>query len=251
MTDLAPDALMVSLTQAAAQLPILFLVVPAGALADLVDRRRYLVLTNVWMFAMAALLAVLYGLGLVGPWLLLALTALLSVGVALNAPAWSSSVPLTVPRDDLPRAVLLNSMGFNLARAIGPALGGILVATIGAAFAFTLNAASFALVAVISGAILAFPAARPLGGLPPESKGRAILLGLRYVGAEPNVPGCDGSVARILWSSQCDLGVIADLRAPKARHVGRGLRRDAGCDRCRRDARRDHDAMAQREVVTG
>ena len=187
MTDLAPDALMVSLTQAAAQLPILFLVVPAGALADLVDRRRYLVLTNVWMFAMAALLAVLYGLGLVGPWLLLALTALLSVGVALNAPAWSSSVPLTVPRDDLPRAVLLNSMGFNLARAIGPALGGILVATIGAAFAFTLNAASFALVAVISGAILAFPAARPLGGLPPESKGRAILLGLRYVGAEPNV----------------------------------------------------------------
>ena len=123
MTSLAPDALMVSLTQAA-QLPILFLVVPAGALADLVDRRRYLVLTNVWMLAVAVLLAVLYGLGLVGPWLLLALTALLSVGVALNAPAWSSSFPLTVPRDDLPPAVLLNSMGFNLARAIGPALGG-------------------------------------------------------------------------------------------------------------------------------
>ena len=119
-TDLAPDALMVSLTQAAAQLPILFLVVKAGALADLVDRRRYLVLTNVWMLAMAALLAVLYALGLVGPWLLLSsLTALLSVGVALNAPAWSSSVPLTVPRDDLPPAVLLNSMAFNLARAIG------------------------------------------------------------------------------------------------------------------------------------
>ena len=124
MTDLAPDALMVSLTQAAAQLPILFLVSAKPVhLADLVDRRRYLVLTNVWMFAMAALLAVLYGLGLVGPWLLLALTALLSVSVALNAPAWSSSVPLTVPRDDLPRAVLLNSMGFNLARAIGPAVG--------------------------------------------------------------------------------------------------------------------------------
>ena len=187
MTDLAPDALMVSLTQAAAQLPILFLVVPAGALADLVDRRRYLVLTNVWMLAAAALLAVLYALGLVGPWLLLALTALLSVGVALNAPAWSSSVPLTVPRDDLPRAVLLNSMAFNLARAIGPALGGILVAAVGAAYAFALNAASFALVAVISGAVLAFPVVRPLGGLPPESKGRAILLGFRYVAAEPNV----------------------------------------------------------------
>ena len=136
---------------------------------------------------MATLLAVLYALGLVGPWLLLALTALLSAGVALNAPAWSSSVPLTVPHHELSPAVLLNSMGFNLARAIGPASAGIIEAGVGAAFAFALNAASFALVAVISGAILVFPVTRHLGGLPPESKRRAILLGFRYVGAEPNV----------------------------------------------------------------
>lgn len=187
MTDLAPDALMVSLTQAAAQLPALFLVIPAGALADLVDRKRYLVLTNAWMFATSALLAVLWAADQIGAWRLLALTALLAAGSALNAPAWSSSVALTVPREDLSQAVVLNSMGFNLARALGPALGGVMVAAAGAALAFAANAVSFAIVAIICGVVLRFAGMPGSNGLPPEPKGRAILLGLRYVAAEPNV----------------------------------------------------------------
>ena len=122
MTELAPDPMMVGLVQAAAQLPVLFLVVPAGALADLVNRRRYLILTNAWMFVIAALLAGLYAFGQVGPWLLLGLTALLAAGAALNLPAWSSSLTQTVPRDTLVQAVAVNAMSFNVARAVGPSL---------------------------------------------------------------------------------------------------------------------------------
>ena len=119
MTELAPDPMMVSLVQAAAQLPVLFLVVPAGALADLLNRRRYLILTNAWMFFVAALLAGLYALGQVGPSLMLVLTALLAAGAALNSPAWSSSLTLTVPRDALAQAVAVNTMSFNRRERLG------------------------------------------------------------------------------------------------------------------------------------
>jgi len=187
MTELAPDAMMVSLVQAAAQLPVLLLVVPAGALADLVNRRRYLILTNLWMFFIAALLAGLYALGQVGPSLLLVLTALLAAGAALNSPAWSSSLTLMVPRNALAQAVAVNTMSFNVARAVGPSLGGILVAVGGAALAFAANAVSFAIVAIICGAVLSLSAAPGPHGLTAEPKGRAILLGVRYVAAEPNL----------------------------------------------------------------
>jgi MFS family permease len=187
MTDLAPDALMVSLIQAAAQLPILVLAIPAGALADLVERRRYLILTNAWMLAAAAALAALYALDQIGPWLLLALTALLAAGAAMEGPAWSSSVPLTVPRESVSQGLVVNAMGFNLARAIGPALGGVILASAGAAAAFAANAASYAVVAAIVGLVLALPRAAAPDGLPPEPKLRAMSLGVRYVLAEPNV----------------------------------------------------------------
>ena len=187
MTELAPDPIMVSLVQAAAQLPVLLLVVPAGALADLVNRRRYLILTNAWMFFIAALLAGLYALGQVGPWLLLVLTALLAAGAALNSPAWSSSLTQMVPRDALAQAVAVNTMSFNVARAVGPSLGGILVAVGGAALAFAANAVSFAIVAIICGAVLSLTTASRPDGLTAEPKGRAILLGVRYVAAEPNL----------------------------------------------------------------
>ncbi len=187
MTDLAPDPLMVSLTQAAAQLPVLLLALPAGALADVVDRRRYLIWTNLGMLVVAGALAVLYLLGLVDAILLLALTALLACVSAMNSPAWSSSVPLTVPRQDLAQALVLNSIGFNMARALGPALGGAIVAGAGAALAFGINALTFVLVAAIVGLALVFPATRQPDGLPPERIGRAIRLGLRYATAEPNV----------------------------------------------------------------
>ncbi|WP_237213676.1 MFS transporter [Falsiroseomonas oryziterrae] len=187
MTDLAPDPLMVSLIQAAAQLPVLLLALPAGALADVVDRRRYLVWTNLGMLVSAGLLAASYAAGLVTPWTLLALTALLAAFSALNNPAWASSVPLTVPRQDLPQALVLNSIGFNVARAIGPAVGGLIVASAGAAAAFAANAASFALVALLVATVLALPRMQGLPGVPPEPPVQAMRLGLRYAGAEPAV----------------------------------------------------------------
>src|SRR6476659_7341105 len=157
MTDLAPSPLMVSLVQAAAQLPALLLALPAGALADLMDRKRHLILTNVLMLAAAAILAIFAALGRVNSTILLTLTALLAVGAALNSPAWAASIPQTVPRRSLAQALVLNSIGFNIARAVGPAVGGLILAAAGAAVAFAANAASFVFVALIIGFLLPFP----------------------------------------------------------------------------------------------
>src|SRR5262245_23569281 len=111
MTELAPDPLMVSLVQAASQLPVLLLALPAGALADLVDRRRYLFWTNLGMLGVSGALATLYALEPVSAIVLLVLTAALACFAALSNPAWASSVPLTVPRAELPQALVLNAIG--------------------------------------------------------------------------------------------------------------------------------------------
>jgi MFS family permease len=187
MTDLAPDPLMVSLIQAASQLPVLLLALPAGALADIVDLRRYLVWTNIGMLAVSGALAVLYALGLVDAVVLIALTGLLACFSAMNSPAWAAAVPLTISRTDLPQALVLNSIGFNLARALGPAIGGAIVAAYGATLAFGINAVSFAIIAIIIGLPLAFSAHQQMADLPPEPIPQAIKTGLRYAVAEPNV----------------------------------------------------------------
>lgn len=185
MTAMAPDPLMVSLVQAAAQLPVLLLAIPAGALADITDRRWFLVLTNGFMLAVSAALAVVAALGALGPWSLLALTALLAMGAALNSPAWSATVPMTVPRAELSQGLVLNSMGFNVARAIGPAMGGLMVASLGVAVAFSVNAASFAFVGVVVGLLLALPAQSASG--PREHLAGAIRIGLRFARAAPTL----------------------------------------------------------------
>ena len=172
MTDLSPSPLMVSLVQAAAQLPVLVLALPAGALADLMDRKRHLILTNLLMLAAAVILALVAALGRLDATILLSLTVLLAVGAALNSPAWAASVPLTVPRRWLTQALVLTSIGFNIARAIGPALGGLLLAVAGATAAFAANAVSFAFVVVVAGFLLAFPARRRQSMSHPSHSGR-------------------------------------------------------------------------------
>src|SRR3712207_6784125 len=124
MTSLAPSADMVALVQVSTVLPIVLFSLPAGAAADVWDRRVIMLLAQSAMLAVSAVLAVLAWLGQVTPWLLVALTFLLGTGAALYGPAWQSSVREQVPRRDLPAAVALNSVSFNLARAAGPALGG-------------------------------------------------------------------------------------------------------------------------------
>ncbi len=144
MTSLAPSPIWVALVQTATSLPVFLLSIPAGAMADLVDRRRLLLITQTWMLVAAMILAVITFGGWIGPWWLLGLTFALGAGAALNNPAWQAIVPELVGREEINAAVVLNSIGFNLARAVGPALSGLLLAVANAGSAFLLNAVSFA-----------------------------------------------------------------------------------------------------------
>ena len=143
MTQLSDSPLMVSLVQAASAIPVFVAVLPAGALADMVDRRRLLLFTQSWMIVAAAALGVLTLLHATGPWMLLAFTFLLGIGAVMNDPAWQAITPDVVSPAQHSSAVALNSAGFNVARAAGPALGGLIVAAAGAGWSFLLNAASF------------------------------------------------------------------------------------------------------------
>ncbi len=143
MTTLAASPLLVALVQTANSLPVFLLSIPAGTLADVVDRRKVLLVTQSLMLATAAMLGVVTLTGNIGPWSLLAFTFALGLGTTLNGPAWAATVPETVPRPILPAAVALNSVGFNISRAVGPALGGAIIAMSNAGAVFLLNAASF------------------------------------------------------------------------------------------------------------
>lgn len=184
MTTLSASATMVALVQAATSLPMFLLSLPAGALADVLDRRRLLLFTEIWMALSAAGLGLLTLAGAAGPWTLLVFTFLLGLGTALTAPAWQAIVPEIVPRDDLPAAITLQSIGFNIARAIGPAIGGLLVAATGPAVTFLLNAASF-----LGVLLVVYRWKRPTmeSVLPGERILGAMSTGLRYVRHAPEV----------------------------------------------------------------
>jgi MFS family permease/quinol monooxygenase YgiN len=143
MTTLSASPLLIALVQTATTLPVFLLGVPAGALADLVDRRKLLLWTQTWMLAAALVLGIMTIMGYTGPWLLLGLTFALGLGSTMNGPAWQATVPQLVPREQLAAAVALNSVQFNIARAIGPAIGGLVVAIWNPGVAFIFNAASF------------------------------------------------------------------------------------------------------------
>ena len=143
MTALTRSPLMIALVQAASSLPVFLVALPAGALADLVDRRRLLLITQTWMAVAAAALGVITILGVVTPWSLLLLTFLLGLGAVMNDPAWQAITPEIVSHEQHASGVALNSAGFNAARAVGPALGGAVIAAAGSGVAFLINAASF------------------------------------------------------------------------------------------------------------
>jgi MFS family permease len=142
MTQLTMSPFMVSMVQAAMTLPVFLVTLPAGALADMVDRRRFLLVTQSWMVVAAALLGILTLAGWVTPWVILAFTFLLGLGAVVNDPAWQSIVPEVVCAENHAPAVALNSAGFNLARAVGPAIGGMVIAATNSGIAFLINAAS-------------------------------------------------------------------------------------------------------------
>lgn len=143
MTSLTRSPMYVALVQVALSLPVFLIALPAGALADIVDRRKFLLLTQSSMVAAAAVLGVLTITGAVTPQLLVFFTFLLGVGAVMNDPAWQALMPDLVSAPKLPAAVALNSAGFNIARAVGPALGGLVIVTAGSGVTFLLNALSF------------------------------------------------------------------------------------------------------------
>lgn len=177
MTTLDPSPELVALVQTAAMAPTVFLALPAGALADTTDRRLMMIISQVVGLLAAGSLAILSFTGGLTPKVLLMLTAVIGSAMALHLPSWQASFNDILPRAALPAAVGLNSLGYNLARSLGPAIGGAVLATTGAATAFAINALSFT---GLIGALLAKPIPRPATDLPPESFGRAMLAGLRY-----------------------------------------------------------------------
>ena len=184
MTALTTSPLLIALMQTAASLPVLLLGLPAGATADIFERRKLLIFWQSWMLATVAILSVLTFTGVISPWTLLVLTFLLNIGSAMNNPGWQAIIPELVPRAELPDAISTNSAGFNLARAVGPALGGLTVAAFvvaahGAGLVFLLNSASF--VAVII-ALYRWKRSPPYkSALPSERMLGSMRAGIRYI----------------------------------------------------------------------
>ncbi len=181
MTSLAPSPLMVALVQAATTLPIFLFALPAGALADIIDRRRILLVISTAMMLTAASMGLVVLAGAMTPLLLLLFTFALGAGAAFIAPVWQAVVPKLVPREELQPAVALNSVGINISRAIGPALGGVIIVTLGVAWPFLLNSLSFA--AVIIALLWWRPSPSTSSHLPVERFWAAIRTGLRYARA--------------------------------------------------------------------
>jgi MFS family permease len=143
MVSLRAGPMYVALTQTASALPFFLFALPAGALGDIVDRRKLILFTEIWMASVAVALAIAVIAGFISPWLLLVLTFALSAGDAFETPTWRAVLPELVAREDLEAAAALNGIEFNLARATGPALAGLLIASFGVGTAFVVNAASF------------------------------------------------------------------------------------------------------------
>jgi len=184
MTDLNPDPFIVSMVQAATTLPIFLFALPAGALADIVDRRKFLIVVEVLYTTVAAIFAAIVWIGAATPGNLLLFTFLMGVGAALTAPVWQSIVPQLVPRQDLSPAVAANSVGVNVSRAVGPALGGVMAAGIGIAAPFWFNAVSN--LAVLGALLWWHP---PVKGarLPVERFASAIRIGFRHARNNPHL----------------------------------------------------------------
>ena len=184
MLSLGAGPMYVALTQTASTLPFFVLALPAGSIGDIVDRRKLILFTEVWMVAVATAIAVLTIGGFMSPWLLLALTFALSAGDAFETPTWRAILPELVKKDDLAAASALNGIEFNLARAVGPALAGALIATAGIGIAFALNAVSF------FGVILVVARwKRPIRPrtAPLETVGGATVAAIRYVHYSPPI----------------------------------------------------------------
>ncbi len=184
MTSLSPTPFMVSLVQAAASLPLFLLLLPSGALADLVNRRKLLFISQAWMLVTAMALSILTYYNMTTAWTLILCIFLLGIGSAFTSPAWQAMIPDIVSENQLSAAISLGSVGMNLARAIGPALAGLLISALGPAFVFLLNAISFLGVVLV---LFRMPDPPVKDSLQDERVLGAIQAGLRYTRYSPDL----------------------------------------------------------------
>lgn len=190
MTSLSPSPVMVALIQTATTLPIFLLAFPAGALADIIDRRRYLIVVQVWMGFIAILLTSFALTGFMTTWILVILTFAMGIGSAMMMPAWAALTPEVVSKIDLQPAIALNSMGINVARAIGPALGGFIVSYAGTGAVFALNALSYFCVFLV---LMRWKWEMPPSDLPAERFAAAMRSGFRFA---RNAPALQAATVR-------------------------------------------------------
>ena len=203
MTTLTSSTTYIALIQTAAALPFFLLALPAGSIGDIIDRRKLILCTEVWMFLVAAVLTAVTYSGRMTPCLLLILTLGLSLGDAIEAPTWRAIFPELVKKDDLQPALALNGIEFNLARATGPGLAGAIVAAAGVTIAFLLDAISF--LGVI---FVIFTWKRPArkSQLPAETLATASVAAIRYVRYSPGIrtllarSGCIIFFASSFWA---------------------------------------------------
>jgi MFS family permease len=184
MTQMTPSADKVALVQTALMLPVMLIAMPAGAIADMYDRRIVSMVSLSIALSGATALTVMAWLGLVTPTTLLAFCFVIGSGMALFGPAWQSSVSEQVPTETLPSAVALNGISYNIARSFGPAIGGIVVATAGAIAAFAANAVLYLPLLVV---LILWRRESAPSRLPREQLNRAIVSGVRYIANSPPI----------------------------------------------------------------
>ncbi len=185
MTTLNADPLAVSSVQVATNLPMFLFTLPAGALADIIDARRFLIIVSTGIVALIAMFAALVSLDLATPFSLLATTFVLSGAWALNAPAWLSIIPLLVPKQELDSAIAANSISYNISRAVGPALGGIAIAALGLSAPFWIFAS--ANLVAIAGLLWWREPRKSAESLPAERLASAVRTGLRHAANNPHL----------------------------------------------------------------
>ncbi|HEY2970162.1 MAG TPA: MFS transporter [Casimicrobiaceae bacterium] len=178
MTSLSSSPAMVALVEAADSFPVMLLALPAGALADIVDRRRLLIAIQLYLMIVAGALGILTWLDMMTAWALLGFIFALGVGTAMMMPAWAAIVPDLVPADEMQSAIALNSIAINVSRAIGPAIAGVLVAAVGAWLVFVLNAVSYIGILAV---LLQWRREHHKSSLPAERFLSAIRVGMRFV----------------------------------------------------------------------
>ena len=184
MTQMASSADKVALVQTALMLPVMLISMPAGAIADMHDRRIVAMVALMISFTGATALTVLAWLNLITPNTLLAFCFVVGTGMALMGPAWQSSVSEQVPAENLPAAVALNGISFNIARSFGPAIGGIVVATLGAVAAFATNAVLYLPLLIV---LFLWNRTSEPSRLPRERLNRAMVSGVRYITNSPSI----------------------------------------------------------------